>query len=441
MNTIDLLIEARWVIPVAPANQTLENHAIAIDNGIIIDVLPQTEARQRYRPREQQTLSTHAIIPGLVNLHTHAAMTLMRGLADDLPLMDWLQKHIWPAEKKHVSPKFVYDGTRIACREMLKGGTTCFNDMYFFPDSAAKAVLDSGMRAAIGLTVFDFPTNYGTDAEDYLTKGLAIYDEFKHEKQLSFCLAPHAPYTVSDSTFLKTLALAEQCNLPIHTHLHETTHEIEESIRLHHCTPIQRLHKLGLLSPNLIAVHSVHLSTADIDLLATHNCSIAHCPTSNLKLASGIPNKIHSAIEQGINVGIGTDGAASNNRLDMLSEMRLAALLAKGSTGLANTISANHALYLATLGGAKALGLDEKIGSITRGKFADLCAIDLDDIALSPCYNPISHIAYTAGREHVSAVWVSGKCLINNAKQPCKEDFELKKLATLWQNLVCPRQA
>ena len=438
ITPIDLLIEARWIIPVEPANAVLENHAVAVDKGQIVAILQQAEAHSRFAPRETRQLPHHILIPGLVNLHTHAAMTLLRGLADDLPLMDWLQNHIWPAEAKHVSAQFVHDGTRLACAEMLRGGTTCFNDMYFYPKATAEAALAAGMRAAIGLVVVDFPTPYAADADDYLAKGMATRDGLLDQSLLSFCIAPHAPYTVSDRNFGKALAFAEQCDLPIHVHLHETVQEIENSMQNFGMRPIERLRRLGMLSPSLIAAHGVHLDANEMALLAEYGCSIAHCPSSNLKLASGIA-PISALSEKGVNIGLGTDGAASNNRLDMFQEMRLAALLAKGASGKADTVSAHQSLHLATLGGAKALGLEAKIGSIAVGKAADLCAIRIDSIELSPCYDPASLLVYAAGREHVSDVWVAGNIRLANGLLLQTNEIELIKLAVLWQNQVCPR--
>ena len=438
ITPIDLLIEARWIIPVEPANVVLENHAVAIDKGRIVAILQQTEAHSRFAPRETRQLAHHILIPGLVNLHTHAAMTLLRGLADDLPLMDWMQNHIWPAEAKHVSAQFVHDGTRLACAEMLRGGTTCFNDMYFYPKATAEAALAAGIRAAIGLVVVDFPTPYAADADDYLAKGMATRDGLLDQSLLSFCIAPHAPYTVSDRNFGKALAFAEQCDLPIHVHLHETVQEIENSMQNFGMRPIERLRRLGMLSPSLIAAHGVHLDANEMALLAEYGCSIAHCPSSNLKLASGIA-PISALSEKGVNIGLGTDGAASNNRLDMFQEMRLAALLAKGASGKADTVSAHQSLHLATLGGAKALGLEAKIGSIAVGKAADLCAIRIDSIELSPCYDPASLLVYAAGREHVSDVWVAGNIRLANGLLLQTNEIELIKLAVLWQNQVCPR--
>ena len=437
-TTIDLLIEARWIIPVEPECTVLENHAVAINQGLIVDVLQQSEAHDHYQPQAIKKLPHHILIPGLVNAHTHAAMALMRGLADDLPLMDWLENHIWPAENKHVNAQFVYDGTRIACAEMLRGGTTCFNDMYFFPKAAARAAIDAGIRASIGLVAVDVATPYATDIDDYLAKGMAARDELINESLLSFCLAPHAPYTVSDQSFAKVLTFAEQCELPIHTHLHETAQEIEQSIAQYGVRPVERLRHLGILGPTLTAAHGVHLQETEMALLAQHGCSIAHCPSSNLKLASGIA-PVTRLIDAGINVCLGTDGAASNNRLDLFQEMRLAALLAKGYSGRAEAIGAHQALHMATLGGARALGLEGKIGTIATGKSADLCAIDINDVGLAPCYDPTSLLVYSAGRENVSDVWVSGLSRVIGGKLVESNEIELINLAALWQNQIRPR--
>ncbi|HRE69936.1 MAG: TRZ/ATZ family hydrolase [Candidatus Accumulibacter sp.] len=437
MEVVDLLIEARWIVPVDPAGVVLESHAVVINDGRIVAVVPQSEAASCFSARSHKRLEQHVLIPGLVNLHTHAAMTLLRGLADDLPLMEWLQRHVWPAEAQHVSEQFVYDGTLLACAEMLRGGITCFNDMYFFPGAAADAALASGMRAAIGLITVDFPSSYATDADDYLAKGLAARDQRLEEPLLSFCLAPHAPYTVGDGGFSRVLTLAEQVELPIHVHLHETIQEIEESVQRFGIRPIERLRRLGMLSPALIAVHAVHLDAHEIELLAQQGCSIAHCPSSNLKLASGIAPLAELAAK-GINIGLGTDGAASNNRLDLLQEMRLAALLAKAQSGRADAIKAHQVLHMATLGGARALGLEARIGSITPGKAADLCAVALDEFALAPCYEPVSHLTYAVAREHVSAVWVAGRMLVENGQLIESNETGLIKLALLWQNKIRP---
>jgi len=391
----------------------LEDHAVAVSAGNIVDILPAKEALGRYQPAQRATLPQQVLIPGLVNLHTHAAMALLRGIADDLPLMDWLKTRIWPAEAKHVSAAFVRDGTLLACAEMLRGGITCFNDMYFFPEAAAEAAQSLGMRAVLGMVIIEFPTAYATDADDYISKGLAVRDRLRGEPLISFCMAPHAPYTVADKTFERIATLSAQLDLPIHVHLHETSGEIGQSLAQHGTRPLDRLQRLGLLGPGLIGVHAVHLDEPEIALLAENNCAVAHCPTSNMKLASGAA-PIAKLSKQGVRIGLGTDGAASNNRLDLFQEMRHAGLLAKVSSGDAAVLNAHELLRMATLGGASAVGLDDRIGSIQAGKAADVCAIRLDALETSPCFDPASHLVYTAGREHVTHVWVNGVLQVEN---------------------------
>ena len=433
--TDKILINARWVVPVEPAGVALERHAVAVRDGRIEAVLPMAEAAQRYADYPRVDLPGHALIPGLVNAHTHAAMALMRGVADDLPLMRWLQEHVWPIEAKHASAQFVKDGTLLACAEMLRGGVTCMNDMYFFPEAALEAALAAGMRAALGLIVIEFPSAYAADPEQYLAKGLALRDEWREHPLASFCLAPHAPYTVSDATFRKVAQLAAELELPVHIHVHETLDEIERSVSEHGARPLQRLERLGLLGPNLIAVHAVHLEPAEIALLARHRSSVAHCPSSNLKLASGFA-PVAALLAAGVNVALGTDGAASNNRLDLFQEMRSAALLAKAVAGDAAAMPAHAALHAATLGGATALGLEQRIGSIVPGKAADLAAVAFDSIELQPAYDVVSHLVYACGREHVTDVWVDGERVLQDGMLTRLELSDLQGRALLWQTKI-----
>ncbi|MES2580444.1 MAG: TRZ/ATZ family hydrolase [Pseudomonadota bacterium] len=436
-QSADLIIEARWLLPIIPRNNLLEYQAVVIQAGKIIDLCTFAQASQQYEPKELIQLNEHVLMPGLVNLHAHAAMNLMRGLADDLPLMPWLKQHIWPAEQKLLSPSFVYDGTLLACAEMLSGGVTTFNDMYFYPVAAAEASLQMGMRANLGLVVLELATQYASDAESYIDKGTDARDQFKNESLISFSFAPHAPYTVNDETFKQINTLSAQLNIGLHIHLHETLAEIAQSEQNYGMRPLARLAKLGLLGATTTFAHCVHLNAIEIQLLAEHGCSIAHCPSSNLKLASGIA-PIAEYATQGINIGLGTDSAASSNRLDMFAEMRLATLLAKGFSHDATAISAHQALEMATINGAKALGLDEKIGSIEIGKLADLTAVKLSDINMQPCFDPVSHLVYVAGREQVSHVWVNGdlkyyKPNSNDGVYSHVEPQELLDIVAKWQ--------
>jgi 5-methylthioadenosine/S-adenosylhomocysteine deaminase len=433
LSNVDLAIEARWIIPVEPANITLEHHTLVIHEGLIVDLLPINESREQYSAIETVQLSDHVLTPGLVNAHTHAAMSLLRGIADDLPLMSWLQEAIWPLEQKLVSSQFVYDGTFLAAAEMLQGGITCVSDMYFFPNEAARAFSDAGMRAALGITVIDFPSNYASTADDYLHKGLIARDNWKSNPLVSFALAPHAPYTVSNETFERIATLSEELDIGIHIHLHETTQEIKDSLHQHNMRPLARLDYLGLVGPNLQIAHGTHFNNSELNLLSTRNSTVVHNPTSNMKLASGIA-PINEMLSQGINVALGTDGAASNNRLDILQEMRHAALLAKVATGNASALPAHQALRMATINGARALGLDSKIGSLETGKCADLCAISFDSTNNSPCYTPVSHLLYVAGRESVTDVWVSGIQRIQAGKMLHASNKELLHISRVWQN-------
>jgi len=430
-----LLISARWVVPVEPAGAVLERHAVAVGDGRIEAIVPAAEAARRFPDHARLDLPGHALIPGLVNAHTHAAMALMRGLADDLPLMRWLQEHVWPVEGKHVSAAFVRDGTLLACAEMLRGGVTCMNDMYFFPEAALEAALQAGMRAAHGIIVIEFPSAYAADPEAYLAQGLEVRDRWRDHPLVSFCLAPHAPYTVSDATFLRVAQLAAELELPVHVHVHETADEVARAVAEHGERPLARLARLGLLGPGLISVHSVHLTPQEIVLLGRHRSSVAHCPSSNLKLASGVA-PIAQLLAAGVNVALGTDGAASNNRLDVMEEMRLAALLAKAASGDAEALPAHAALRAATLAGAIAIGAESRIGSIVPGKAADLVAVALDDVALQPVYDVASHLVYACGREHVSDVWVAGERVVRDRELVRIDVADLQARAALWHTKI-----
>jgi 5-methylthioadenosine/S-adenosylhomocysteine deaminase len=432
MKSIDTLILAAHVVPVVP-RAALADHAVAVDRGRIVEVLPSGEALARYEARKVVRLEQHVLIPGLVNLHCHMAMSLMRGIADDLPLMTWLQEHIWPAEAKHANDEFCHDGTLLAMAEMLRAGATTVNDMYFFPEASARAALRAGMRAVLGMIAIEFPTAYAPDAAGYLQKGLATRDAYRGEALLSFAFAPHAPYTVADETLKRIAVLAEELDVPIHTHLHETRFEVEESAKQHGMRPLERLKRLGLVGPRLIAVHAVHFEDGELDVMAREGVNVAHCPSSNLKLASGIA-PIAAMRARGINVGFGTDGAASNNRLDPWTEMRTAALLAKGASGDPKAVGAAEALEMATLQGARALGLESEIGSIEAGKAADLVAVELSSIETIPCFDPVSHLVYAAGRENVTHAWVAGELRLDERHLTSIDTQDLHEKANWWHS-------
>lgn len=430
---VDRLIQARWIIPVEPAAVIHEHYSLVIHDGKIIDLLPNAEALNRYQPRELDTLENHVLIPGLINAHTHASMSLLRGFADDLPLMDWLQNHIWPTEGRWVSEAFVKDGTDLAIAEMLRGGTTCFNDMYFFPEITAQQAIQRGIRANIGLLMFDFPTAWAQNSEEYLAKSLALHQQVRHEPLISCAFAPHAPYTVSDEPLTKIRIYSDELGLPVHMHVHETAFEVSDQREKTGQTPLQRLAGLGLLNPAFIAVHMTQMTAEEIADYAATGAHIVHCPESNLKLASGFC-PVAACLAAGINVALGTDGAASNNDLDMLAEMRTAALLAKGVSGDASAVPAMAALEMATLNGAKALGLDAHLGSLKIGKAADVVALDLSAIETQPVFNPLSHLVYAANRQQVTDVWIAGKPVLKQRQLTTLDLAELRQKVALWQS-------
>jgi 5-methylthioadenosine/S-adenosylhomocysteine deaminase len=432
VQPIDTLLTARWVVPVEPAGTVLEHHAVVVHQGRILDLLPATEARQRYRALVERELPEHVLIPGLINAHTHAAMTLFRGLADDLPLMQWLREHIWPAETRWVSDDFVSDGTRLAVAEMLRGGVTCFNDMYFFPEDTARAASALGMRAVVGMILIDVPTVWARDADEYLSKGLEVHDRFRDDPLVRTAFAPHAPYTVSDAALARVGILAEELDVPVHMHVHETAHEVREGVEHHGVRPIARLERLGLLTPRLAAVHMTQLEPEEIARVAEQGVSVVHCPESNLKLASGFC-PVERLLDAGVNVALGTDGAASNNDLDMLGELRTAALLGKAVAGSASAVSAETALAMATLHGARALGLDGELGSLVPGKWADLAAVDLSAVETQPVYHPVSQLAYAAGRHQVTDVWVAGRHVLKDRTLTTADERQIVERARAWR--------
>ncbi|MFT7234490.1 MAG: 5-methylthioadenosine/S-adenosylhomocysteine deaminase [Methylophagaceae bacterium] len=431
METVDFIIYARWIIPVLPRNTVLSEHCVVIHQGRIQAILPQNKAKAHYLALSEQYFNDHCITPGLVNNHTHAAMSLLRGLADDRPLMTWLNDHIWPAEAKWVSEGFVEAGSKLAIAEMLRGGTTCFNDMYFFADVTARVVEQSGIRANLGMIVIEFPSAWAEDAADYLRKGEQLHDRYSHHTRLTTSYAPHAPYTVSNESLTSIITNAEELDVPIHMHIHETSDEVAQSVAQYGMRPLERLRGLGLLSPRLTAVHMTQLTDEEIDWCAASGVHIAHCPTSNLKLASGFA-PIAKLTKKGVNITIGTDGAASNNGLDMFAEMKQTASLAKAVAQDASVIPAHLALEMATINAAKSLGLDDEIGSIEVGKSADLIAVYLGEIETQPCYDVISQLVYATGRDKVTDVWVEGKALLKDRQLTTLNRHNIIQTAQEW---------
>jgi len=435
MSTTDCVIFPRWVIPVEPQGVALEDHAVVIKNGRIEAITSSDDARQRFPEHLFIDRPEHALLPGFINAHTHAAMSLLRGIADDLPLETWLQEHIWPAEANWVNPEFVRDGTRLAIAEMIRSGTTCFNDMYFFPDEIAATAADAGIRCSVGMIVIDVPTAWANDFDEYLSKGTAVHDTFKEHPLITTVFAPHSPYMVSPEHLAQVATLTNELDTYAHVHVAETADEVERSLSATGKRPLEVLKDAGLLSSQLQAVHMTQLAGGEARELAAVAAHVIHCPESNLKLASGFC-PVSELMEAGVNVALGTDGAASNNDLDMLGEMRSAALLAKGLTGNAATLSASDALAMATINGAKALGLAEETGSIEAGKAADLICIDLNHTATQPVYNPISQIVYAANRNQISDVWVAGKALMTDHTLHTVDEDQVIAQAKAWRNRI-----
>jgi len=426
------LIHPRYLVAVRPQGIVLENYSIAIEQGLIVSIMTRTESEQAYPEAESIELPDHVLLPGFINMHTHSPMTLLRGYADDMDLDVWLREHIWPAEQEFVGPSFVADGARLAIAEMFRAGTTCFNDMYFFPDVIGETCLAAGIRASIGVPLIETQTAWAADIDSYFEQGLRLHDEWRSEPLLSITFSPHAPYSVTDDTLRRVATHSLELEVPVHLHLLETNWDIKHSLQQHEVHPLHRLRDLDLLNSRLLAVHMTQLSAEDIDQLAQSNVHVIHCPQSNLKLASGIC-PLASLLEAGVNVSLGTDGAASNNDLDLLSEAQTAALLAKGISGNAKAVDAFQALEMLTINGAKALGMDKLTGSIEVGKAADLCAIDLSCPETQPLYHVVSQVIYAASRRQVSDVWVAGRRVLDNGQLTTIDLEEVTRKAGQWQ--------
>ena len=435
MIKVDKIISATWIYTGEDQDKVLFDHSIVVSDQKIRDIQPTIKAHEMYEAEVTYQLSDHILLPGLINAHTHSAMSLLKGYADDLQLETWLNDYIWPAESKFVSYDFVLDGSELAIAEMIKGGTTTFNDMYFFPEATAKAVENLGIRANIGLVVMEFPSNYANDPQEYLNKGFEFRDNWRDNKLISTSIAPHAPYSVSNSTFELINTYAEQLNLTIHTHLHETRNEIEESIKQFSSTPIERLSELGLLGPKLMAAHCVHLSENDMYQLKSSGVSVLCNISSNMKLGSGFVD-VYKLINNNINIAIGTDSSASNNRVDMFSEMRSMALNNKALTMKSEFLKPSEVIKMATINGAKALGLDHITGSIVKNKYADIIAVNLDRIDTQPCYDPLASLVYCADRTSVEYVWINGDTKLKERVLVNIDENEILQKVKSWKNKI-----
>jgi len=435
MQQVDQIIHAKWIITCENPSKELANHAIAIKDSKIVGILPSSETDKQWQSSSVQHLNSHAIMPGLINTHTHIAMNIFRGLADDLELMDWLTNHIWPAEGKWVSAELVYDASLLAMAEMIRCGTVRFNDMYFFPEATAQAAEKAGMHAHIGMTIIDVPTAWAKTTEEYFAKSLEFYQAYKNHPMVTPTFAPHSTYTVSRENLMKINELAKEYNVKINIHLQEVKSEADQTVAKYNLRPLALLESINMVSPNLIAIHMTDVDDKDIAILKKHQPSVVHCPESNMKLASGIC-PVEKMLKNGINVALGTDGAASNNDLDMIGEMRSAAFLGKLASNDPKAVSAATAMQMATLNAAKALGVDDIAGSLTPGKFADFIAIDLEQIETQPLYHAISQIVYAASRNQVTDVWIAGKKVLENRKLLTLDETEILNKAKSWRNKI-----
>ncbi|WP_137823618.1 TRZ/ATZ family hydrolase [Pseudomonas sp. D(2018)] len=434
---LDLLLLPSWIVPVEPAGVVLRDHALGIRDGRIALLAPRDVAL-RANAHERRELPGMLLAPGLINAHGHAAMTLFRGLADDLPLMTWLQEHIWPAEAKWVNETFVRDGTELAVAEQIKGGISCFSDMYFFPAQASSAIHTAGIKAQLAIPVLDFPIPGAVDAAEAIRRGVELFSDLKHHPRIKVAFGPHAPYSVSDDKLEDIRVLAEELDAGIHMHVQETAFEVQQSLDLRGERPMARLARLGLLGPRFQAVHMTQIDDADIALLVESNSNVIHCPESNLKLASGFC-PVERLWQAGVNVAVGTDGAASNNDLDLLGETRTAALLAKAVSGSASALDAHRALRMATLNGARALGIDQDTGSLEVGKAADVVAFDLSGLAQQPVYDPVSQLIYATGRDSVRHLWVDGRQLLDDGRLTRLDEERLGATARAWGDRIAGR--
>lgn len=432
---VDLLLLARWVVPVVPRGSVLRDHAVAVRGGRLVGLGPVDDARARWRAEEVLEFGNHALIPGLVNGHGHTPMSLLRGVADDVPLKEWLEDKIWPLENRLIGPEFVRAGARLAMAEMIRGGTTCFADMYFFPDVVAECVTDSGMRAQLCGPILEFPSIWAADAEEYLSKARDLCERFREHPRLHIAFGPHAPYTVSDDQLRAVAEHARDLEAPIHIHVHETAAEVDEAIRAGGRRPLARLEELGVIGPRFQCVHATQLLDEEIAMLAAAGASVVHCPESNLKLASGAC-RVADLLKAGVNVALGTDGAASNNDLDMFGEMRTAALFGKLVAEDAAALPAAAVLEMATINGARALGIDAETGSLEAGKWADLCAVDLGRLNTSPLYDVCSHLVYAAQSSQVSHVWCAGRPLLADGELLTLEENAVLESAARWRKQV-----
>jgi 5-methylthioadenosine/S-adenosylhomocysteine deaminase len=424
---VDLIVAGDHVVTMDGDRPTLSDSAVAIDDGRIVAIGSRAEIAQRYRAAETLDGRNRVVMPGMVNGHAHSAMTLMRGLADDLELMDWLRNYIFPTEVRFVDAEFVRIGTTLACWEMIRGGTTTFVDMYYYPDAVAEAVESCGLRAVIATTVIDQKSPDAADASDSLRVSTEFVRRWKgRNNRIIPILSAHSVYTVKPPQLEAVRARARELGVPVSIHLAESRFEIDYSREHYQTTPVDMLEKLGFFHGPTIGAHVIYPTDVEIPILARRKVGAIHCPTSNMKISSGVA-PVTTMLAAGVPVGLGTDGAATNNDLDLWEEMRLAAFLQKVSTMDPKVVPARTALTMATVGGAAAIGLGDEIGSLTVGKRADLMQVSLGDLHFTPLYDLISHLVYVADEQDVISVVVDGKVLMREHKVQTVDVDQVRK--------------
>lgn len=415
-DTIDLIIEGDYVVTMDESGGVIRDGAVAIDGGLIIDIGTATEINDRYKASRNLSGDNRIVMPGLINGHSHAAMTLLRGVADDLALMDWLNNYIFPAEVEFVDAEFVRIGTELACWEMIRGGTTTFVDMYYYPDVIAQVVESCGLRAFISATVIDQRSPDAEDATDSIDKGLSFVENWKgRNSRIMPIFGPHANYTLNAEQLKATRAAANDAGVPISIHMSESPFELQYSKQTFGMTSIELFESIGFLDGPTIGAHVVWPTEDEIKILAERRVGVIHNPTSNMKIASGI-SPVTDMLQAGVLVGLGTDGAASNNDLDMWEEMRLAAFLQKVEKMDPEVMSASTVLTMATRGGAAAIGVGDKVGALAVGMRADVIQVSFDDVHFVPTYDVISHLVYVADEQDVASVTVDGKLLMRDGE-------------------------
>ncbi len=431
----DFILHAGWLFSAEPDAEVIEDAALAVKDQRIAAVGPRSDLEANWRSDTVISLPEHLLLPGLVNAHTHGAMVLMRGIGSDLPLRQWLEELIFPLEAKWVTSEYVADGTRLAVAEMIRSGITCFADQYYFPETVAETARSMGIRAQVAVPIIEQPNNWSKSSEEGLRRTTELHDQWRGDDFITIAHGPHAPYTVGIPTFEKIAAISEEIQSQVHIHLHETEQEVTEFRLRHGASPIRRLLDIGLLSPRLQAVHMTALDELDLEIIARNNVGVVHCPQSNALIASG-PSPLARLNEAGVRVALGTDGAVTNNSLDLLQEMRAANLLSNAATGNIGRLGAADFVRLGTLQAASVLGRDQEIGSLTVGKWADMIAMDTLRPGAQPVYDVLANALLTNSASSVTHVWVAGRSLLHEGDFTSCDEREVIRHAKHWRDKI-----